>query len=300
MRFKDYFNQQKVIKEIKYNFKRIILELGLYNSSGQYPNDLKIKFNKYGYYLEFNISGITSFSKIENNIDFISNCLKAYELICKNKKGLVTLYVYTKTLEELNFNKIKLDPYKLLLGYNYNGPIIADMSKGAHLLISGLPGQGKTGLIKALVSNIDAADVILINCFKDDFKNIKVTFIDGSNNILKYLNRLLENSMKRKRPLYIVLEELMTLDNKSMNDTIKKLLAIGRHLNIFIIGIIQIATKENCKYKDLFNYRLTFKQVDTSSYNVILGISVPNKNLKKREFYFLGDDLYKGYTYTLN
>ena len=101
-----------------------------------------------------------------------------------------------------------------------------------------------------------------------------------------------------EKPLYIVIEELATLKDKKLINILKEMLCVCRHYNIFIIGIIQIATKEELKFKSYFISRLSFKQLDSSSYQVVLGAGV-EKDLNKREFYCLTDVLYKGRTYTL-
>ena len=73
----------------------------------------------------------------------------------------------------------------------------------------------------------------------------------------------------------------------------------GRHNKIYLIGVIQTATKEELKFKTMFNSRCTFKQLEESSYRVVLGCSVDDK-LQKREFYLYTNDLYKGKTYKLD
>ena len=109
----------------------------------------------------------------------------------------------------------------------------------------------------------------------------------------------MEVQEKRNKPLYIVIEEMQIISkNKHLQELLKELLSIGRHFNIFIIGIIQNATKENCSFKDLFNCRCSFRQIDTSSYSVCLGVSV-EKVLEQREFYFLDNQLIKGYTFNI-
>ena len=60
--------------------------------------------------------------------------------------------------------------------------------------------------------------------------------------------------------------------------------------------MIQTATKEELKFKSLFNSRCTFKQLEESSYRVVLGCGVEDK-LQKREFYLYTNNLYRGKTY---
>ena len=90
--------------------------------------------------------------------------------------------------------------------------------------------------------------------------------------------------------------------SKKTKDKIQELLCIARHYNIFIIGVIQIATKENCSFKDLFNTRITFKQIGEQNYRVILGMPIEEeyRQLRQREFIMLSDKLYNGKTYLVD
>lgn len=190
------------------------------------------------------------------------------------------------------------DDYKLVLGYSgklVKKPIIVDMRSTPHLLCCGLSGQGKSRCIEYAIKG---KDVVLLNAFYDDFKTIKGRRIVGNENILKYLESLVKEPYKREKPLYIVIDELLVLCiDKKISNAIKDLLAVGRHYNIFCFGISQRGTKSDLSFKDLFNARMTFRQVEGSSYSAILGYSVEDKRLKKREFVLASDDIYKGMTY---
>lgn len=100
--------------------------------------------------------------------------------------------------------------------------------------------------------------------------------------------------------MYIVIDELLVLCiDKNITKMIADLLAIGRHYNVFIIGISQQGTKEAVKFKDLFNARVCFRQVEESAYRSVLGYSPEDKQLKKREFYLYSDEINRGYTYSI-
>lgn len=293
---KKHFKQRKLLKFIKQKFKTVIRELKLINSLKEYPVNLKVKFIECGYILNFNISGICDYSKIENNFNFIRDCFAAIHVEAENNKGIVTLRIYKEELEELNYRKYILNNTELLLGYNYNNVITVDMILSPHLLVAGLSGNGKSRMVNYILCNLIDADITILNGFEEDYKNFNLIY--SHNQIENYLSGLLENKTRRQRPLYIILEELQGLSsNKKISALCKELLSFGRHYNIFVIGIIQIATKENCKFKDLFNSRLTFKQNDNSAYSVCLGITV-DKDLKQREFYvYANNGLEKGMTF---
>lgn len=140
---------------------------------------------------------------------------------------------------------------------------------------------------------------VLINVFREDFKTINAPRIKDIEQILKFLENIKDKY--QEKPLFIVIDEMLVLCmNKKINKAILDLLATGRHYNIFLIGIAQRGTKQDIPFKDLFNARLTFRQVEQSSYGAILGY-YPEENLKlnKQEFILFSDDIYRGRTYDL-
>jgi hypothetical protein len=191
---------------------------------------------------------------------------------------------------------------QLLLGYSKRSsimyPIIVDMKKTPHMFVCGLSNSGKTCMIESAVKD---KDVILINTFKEDFKSIKARRINGNEKILEFLQGIIKDIYYREKPLFVVMDELLILclDSK-ITKAIMDLLAIGRHYNIFLIGISQLGTKETVKFKDLFNVRVCFKQVEESSYRAVLGYSPEIRDLKQRQFLFYSDKIGIGYTYNVS
>lgn len=287
--------------KIRLNFRKFFKDKKIENNSFL-PVVQNIEKNEFGFSAIIDISGIASFEDIEKQQSYLKSMFGAEEINLKlTNDAKVNIEVIDNAAKELNFEKHELKNYELLLGYDSRAkPIIADMKKCPHLLVTGLSGQGKTGLIKCIITNLYDADIVLCNAFLDDFESYnKIPKLLGEKNILNYLKPIIEKPYKRKRPLYILMEELATIKDKELNNVIKELLCIARHYNIFLIGIIQIATKEELKFKSYFNSRCSFKQLDESSYRVALGCSVDGE-LSNREFYFYSNDLYKGRTYSLS
>ena len=56
---------------------------------------------------------------------------------------------------------------------------------------------------------------------------------------------------------------------------------------------------EYCKFKELFNVRLCFKQINNMSYYSFLGQSIDDIKLKQREFILLHQNLERGKTYLI-
>jgi hypothetical protein len=195
--------------------------------------------------------------------------------------------------------------YELKVGYKNllicRKPIIVDMRTTPHLFVCGLSGSGKSKMVEYAAKG---KNVALLNVFEDDFTSIQGQRIIGNNNILKFLTSLLDTMRSRQKgtePLYLVMDELLVLCiDKVITKAVTDVLAIGRHYNIFIIGISQIGTKESVKFKDLFNARICFRQVEESSYRTVLGYSPEDIQLKQREFLYYSDEVGKGITYTIN
>ena len=215
--------------------------------------------------------------------------------------GLLTYSIADAIISPICGRRINCNDDKILtVGYEkglFKKPITVDMNVTPHLLCCGLSGQGKSKCIEYAVRG---KDVVLLNAFEDDFKSIKARRIIGNENILHYLEMLVREPYKRDKPLYIVIDELLVCCmDKKISNAIKDLLAIGRHYNVFVIGIAQRGTKTDLSFKDLFNARMTFRQVEESSYRAILGVSVEERNLKKQEFILMSDDVHFGRTYTV-
>lgn len=212
--------------------------------------------------------------------------------------GGLMYWDYNSTYRQ--YTCVDLDEYTLLIGHDRFKNITVDMRRTPHLLITGLSGQGKSRCLKVMLLNLQGkADIVLCNAFKSDFRGVQARRIYGEEFILKYITNVLQDIYEHKKPLYIVIEELGTIKNKTLIAKIQELLCVARHYNIYVIGVIQIATKEELKFKSYFNARVSFKQLDDSAYRVVLGTGV-EENLSKQEFVLVSDDKYVGRTYDIS
>lgn len=212
---------------------------------------------------------------------------------------LFFIFILLKT-EEYKF--VELDNTKLLIGYScFKKKIIADMIVTPHILVSGLPNQGKSKLIRQMLINLRGANIIIYGGFKEDYKGIHYRNLKNEEELNIFLDNILNNLYVRKEPLYVVIEEISTIRNKKVKEKIQELLCIARHYAIYVIGVIQIATKENCIFKDLFGVRISFKQIGEQNYRVLFGMTIDEKyrNLNQQEFIMLSDRLVHGITYCL-
>lgn len=249
----------------------------------------------YRAFLKYKDVNLTKLNFLKPYVNKIFGCDRADFTLMDN--GSLTLSIY-KPQEFLDYKQVQLQDRELLLGYNQEGYIIADMGKYPHLLISGLSNQGKSKMIYYMLKNLeDRANILVLNGFKEDYRGF--TLVQGTKAIQRRIEAILKDKEIRIKPLYLILEEMQSISkDKKLQEQLKELLSMGRHYNIYCIGIIQNATKENCSFKDLFNCRCSFRQIDSSSYQVCLGTSV-EKGLEQREFYFLDSNLVKGYTFSI-
>ncbi|WP_195926765.1 hypothetical protein [Sarcina ventriculi] len=249
----------------------------------------------YRAFLKYRDINLTKLNFLKPNVNKIFGCNKADFTLMDN--GVLTLSIY-KPQDFLDYKQVQLQDRELLLGYNQEGYIIANMGKYPHLLISGLSNQGKSKMVNYMLKNLeDRANILVLNGFKEDYRGF--TLVQGTKAIQRRIEAILKDKEIRIKPLYLILEEMQSISkDKKLQEQLKELLSMGRHYNIFVIGIIQNATKENCSFKDLFNCRCSFRQIDSSSYQVCLGTSV-EKGLEQREFYFLDSNLVKGYTFSI-
>ncbi|MFR1784435.1 MAG: hypothetical protein ACLSXI_10070 [Sarcina ventriculi] len=249
----------------------------------------------YRAFLKYRGVNLTKLNFLKPYVNKIFGCDKADFTLMDN--GALTLSIY-KPQDFLDYKQVQLQDRELLLGYNQQGYIIADMGKYPHLLISGLSNQGKSKMVNYMLKNLeDRANILVLNGFKEDYRGF--TLVQGTKAIQGRIEAILKDKEIRIKPLYLILEEMQSISkDKKLQEQLKELLSMGRHYNIFVIGIIQNATKENCSFKDLFNCRCSFRQIDSSSYSVCLGTSV-EKGLEQREFYFLDSNLVKGYTFSI-
>ena len=294
----EYKQIKKVIKKLNY----LCNEQSICNSEGDKPKINDIKLTKYGYYIRLDIEGITTYTDIENQKDYIKSLFRAYDIEFSSSRGnLVDIDIITKSLKELRYKNINLEATKLLIGYDLKGePLILDMLKTPHIGVVGTSLSGKTKCIEGALKNLRGAEITLVNCFPKDFREIKANRVNGNSEILEFLKRVGANKTVRPKPYYIVIDEWNVLSNiKGMDKAIQDLLSQARHFNVYLIVIMQKGNSEDCKFKQLFNCRIAFRTIEEGTLRAFLGVSVGNGALKQREFYLLHSELVKGKTYTI-
>lgn len=244
-------------------------------------------------------------TKLEDNVEAIE---KAYKCKCLIKNipfsNHAEIELITKEIKGLKQPLMLLNPYQLVFGYDLKGqPIIADMLSTPHLGVVGTSKMGKSVCIEMSLKGIqEQIDILMINCFADDFTSLKGHRVNDDKEIKEVLEQELNNKERRERPLYILIDEYNVLSKtiKKIDDVIQGLLAQGRHFDVFIICIMQLGNKEDCKFKNLFNCRLAFKTIEKQTISAFLGCPVPDTNMQRQEFYLYYSELVRGRSYDQN
>lgn len=263
---------------------------------------LESRKTDYGSLLTIELPPGGTTTKLEDNIEAIE---KAYKCRCILKNipfsNIVEIELVTKEIKGLKQPLMLLTPYQLLFGYDFKGdPIIADMSSTTHLGVVGTSKMGKSVCIEMALQVIqEQIDILMINCFSDDFKSLQGRRINENEAMKEVLEEELNNKEWREKPLYILIDEYNVLSKtvKKIDDVIQGLLAQGRHFNVYLICIMQLGNKEDCKFKNLFNCRLAFKTIEKQTISAFLGCPVQDTNLKRQEFYLYHTELVRGRSY---
>lgn len=280
-------------EDIRRQFKRLELD-------EKYRID-DLKTTKYGYQLTIECIKNGYYEELENMIP-IFNKLYECKTYVKNIENNHNVSIdIVKKVSDITYIKTKLSPYELLIGYNYKDiPIVIDMKITPHLAIVGISNNGKTKGVEQMLYNLEGATIDILNSMDKDYIQFKDNKINGDDNIIDYLYHISHDEEVREIPHYIVIDEYNVLSHlKGFDDIITDLLRQARHRNIFIILIAQQLQLDYCPFRDLFNSRLCFKQLNKQFIFSFIGHSVENTNLKQREFILLHQKLEYGKTYKL-
>lgn len=264
---------------------------------------IKAEKTNYGQRLTVELPIGGTVSKLEDNIEAIE---KAYKCKCIIKNipfsNIIEVELINKEIKEISQPELLLNPYELLIGYDFKGnSIILNMDHTPHLGVIGTSNVGKSIAIEIALKKInDKVDIALLNTFVNkDFKSLKAIKINDYDRIKSYLEEQLNNKIWRNKPLYIVIDEYNVLSKtiKKIDDIIQLLLSQARHFNVFLIVIMQQGNKEDCRFKNLFNCRLAFRTIEKQTISAFLGSPIQDTNMETQEFYLYHTELVRGRTY---
>ena len=294
-------NNREERRELKVLAKELthFAEIQMPNKEEKVPQLLLLEYIPEGIQAIFSISGICDFETFAKQEDFLKNLAKCKSVELENPPGYVLIRFLFKEVQDLPFTKIPVTNTQLVIGYDYNlQPIIVDMAKTPHIGVVGLSLSGKTRAMELALENTPDRDIILINCMEKDFTNLpEATRYISTEDMLNCLTTLLGTGY-HERPLYVVIDEYNVLSNiKTIDKAIQDLLSQARHFNIYVIVIMQLGNKEDCKFKNLFNVRIVFRTIDEPTVRAFLGMSTNHKVLQDRKFIIFHSKLERGISY---
>lgn len=161
------------MKIAKFEKKWIILmsNLGLYNKMKQTYSLNKTEITSYGYKALILIVDGLSLEKLESNREYIQDSYGCMCVFNKAKRSnlIAAEFIFT-TPSKLKFEPLeKLKPWQIYLGNNYTGePILMDMVKWPHILVTGGTRSGKSKMtdciLTSLVTNCTEKELELYLC----------------------------------------------------------------------------------------------------------------------------------------
>lgn len=208
------YRTPKDVREIKEKWNYIMNGAGIKNKAENKDTFkiIGIEKKKYGYELRIGIPFGIPFEKLEE-IKPIIETNYGCEIELEPIKNFAILKIYDKEFDSKDFEIVKTKPYELFFGYDREGkPVIADMLKTPHVLISGAPNWGKTYAILIALTNAthqhESIDIHIIQISdKPDFvdfigiKQLKSYIEYDYNKAVKELEDLLREKQKRNELL---------------------------------------------------------------------------------------------------
>lgn len=282
---------------------------------GAYP-PYEIELTRLGTKITLDIAGICSPKDIEKDLDYIQALFRAENIKMTEIEGKVTLdiQIFEDDMEKIQPNG--KDPLMLPLGFDEESKdIFVDMHRNAGLLINGVPGVGKSVLIKQLNEYVvrNGAKCYYIQLAKSDLKTLGVEVADNTKDIITLTESLLEliNSGINKEIIYIFIDEFSFLtpfkgdelkaDKEKIINNISMILRICRSENVRVVLSTQKVISDflPTSISSMLEAKLTFKCSDNSSSIAVIGTGEATK-LKFREF-ILSDTggLREGKTYSI-
>ena len=216
------------MKIAKFEKKWISLmsNLGLYNKMKQTYSLNKTEITSYGYKALILIVDGLSLEKLESNREYIQDSYGCMCVFNKAKRSnlIAAEFIFT-TPSKLKFEPLeKLKPWQIYLGNNYTGePILMDMVKWPHILVTGGTRSGKSKMtdciLTSLVTNCTEKELELYLCqvAKSDlilYEDCKQTraFAETLEKTLTVLEHI-ENKMDERSELIKPFRKVAKADN---------------------------------------------------------------------------------------
>lgn len=276
----------------------------------------EIELTQFGLKAVIDIAGICAPKNIEENLDYIKALFRAENIKMIESDGKVILDIQILENDMEKTQPKGNDPLMLPLGFNEESKdIFVDMHRNAGLLINGVPGVGKSVLIKQLNEYVvrNGAKCYYIQLAKSDLKTLGVEVADNTKDIITLTENLLEliQGGENKEIIYIFIDEFSFLtpfkgdelkaDKEKIINNISMILRICRSENVRVVLSTQKVISDflPTSISSMLEAKLTFKCSDNSSSIAVIGTGEATK-LKFREF-ILSDTtgIREGKTYSI-
>lgn len=231
---------QKDMFEFVYRFRKLMCELGLYNSLGKtYRLNLEEKTN-YGYEGKIYLNAGLSYDELETKKHFVQQFLQCMWIMKYDTfDSYAKIQIINKPIDtSVKFVVPEIKPHQFYLGYDFSlQPIINQNNvEDCMFLLAGCTGSGKTRYIYQVLlcwilnCSLNEVELYLSDIAKDEYpsfqwvkmvKNYSKT-VEQLYWMLKYLMLKLE---KRKRVLSIARDEGLSSSILEYNETHKSKLS---------------------------------------------------------------------------
>lgn len=304
------------INRIKKDFEEIFRDKNLKSSKGKIPKIIDVNLYEYGFKVSVNIKKVCSYNALESLQDYIAASFSAKEIIITNRYTVMEIEVINNPTLDLDFKLVPLNQDKIVVGFNCKGEyIITDLKHSSGLLINGVPGTGKSVLLRQILNTLKFNGVkyiYLAQLVKTDLAKEGLKVAITSEEILKITKELLKiiNSNSNKEMMYFIIDEFSFLiPSKNDSDKIIKqeiinnislILRICRSENIRIILTTQKCHSDflPTSISSLLENKLTFRCADNASSVNVIGVGEA-VSLNKREFILVDNNgMNRGKTYT--
>jgi DNA segregation ATPase FtsK/SpoIIIE-like protein len=149
---KKQFQKDKL--EFEEKFKRLMLELGLYNKFNRTYWLRIVEKTNYGFYAQLYLSEGLAFTDLQEKIDKLQQCLNCiWIMTTKQLQDYADIKIVNQPLDEdLPYENPKVKPHQMFMGLKFTlNPLINDMNKNQMVMIAGGIGAGKTRFLNMIL-----------------------------------------------------------------------------------------------------------------------------------------------------
>ena len=151
------FKSNRVINKFKKQWITIMTLTGLYNKFGNTYSLNNIKLTDYGIKSDIYVVPSLTYAKLESKIEEIEEALNCRIILNHSKSSCwINVKFIFCARNNIKFTITKQEsPYTLYIGNDYSGvPILCDLRKYPHLLISGSTRSGKSKMTDCILTNL--------------------------------------------------------------------------------------------------------------------------------------------------